>query len=48
VVIWLASNAALADALAAGAMLVGAVLVFGLNKLLRRRADVAAGESSAG
>ena len=48
VVVWLASNAALADALAAGAMLVGAVLVFGLNKLLRRRADVAAGESSAG
>jgi APA family basic amino acid/polyamine antiporter len=48
VVIWLASNAALADAIAAGAMVVAAVLAFGLNKLLRRRADVAAGESSAG
>jgi len=48
VVIWLASNAALADALAAGAMLVGAVVVFGLNWLVRRRAAIAAAESSAG
>jgi len=48
VVVWLASNAAVADALAAGAMLVGAVLLFGLNKLLRRRAALAAEESSAG
>src|SRR5262249_44438561 len=37
VVIWLATNAALADALAAGAMLAAAVALFGVNKLVRRR-----------
>jgi len=43
VVIWLASNAAPADALAAGVMLAAAISVFGLNKLLRGRLATAPG-----
>jgi APA family basic amino acid/polyamine antiporter len=48
VVLWLASNAALADALAAGAMVLAAGVIFGLNRAFRRRAAIATGESSAG
>ena len=47
VVLWLGSNAALADALAGAAMVAGAMLLFGLNRVLRRRAAIASGESSA-
>jgi hypothetical protein len=43
VVLWLASNAALADALAAGAVLLASALIFGLNRVLRRRAAIAPG-----
>jgi basic amino acid/polyamine antiporter, APA family len=43
VIAWLASNATRADALAAGAMLVGAAVVFGFNALVKRRTVVVPG-----
>jgi hypothetical protein len=42
VVLWLASNAALGDALAAGAVLLASALFFWLNRMLRRRAAIVA------
>jgi amino acid transporter len=43
VILWLASNATRADALAASAMVIGATLVFGFNALAKRRTAVVPG-----